>query len=300
MSARLQATVAVAMAAGLHLGAFALRPATVGAVSSGAGGESLVSLQAADASIAEMVEAWDAPPEVEMTPDATPPQPVQNIEVPELHAMQDAPPTLPQTSAPMALPSVADALPQADISLPPPPVAVELPTEPDIEPTIADIKPIPRPAPPEKAVAKPKPSAKVVKKPAKKAAPASAARAAQRASGAGGGAQAGSSGTSEAATLSKATVNDLRASWGAGIRMRIERRKVYPSAARNASGTVTVRLTVSRAGQLLGVSLAKSSGNAALDQAAIKAVNAARKFKAAPKGLTDSQYSFSLPMRFSR
>jgi len=300
MSARLQAAAAIAMAAGLHLGAFALRPASVGAVSSGAGGEGLVSLQSADASIAEMVEAWDKPPEIETTPDATPPQPVHNIEAPALRTALGAAPSLPQVASPMALPSVADALPEADISLPPPPVAVEPPTEPEIEPAIADIKPIPRPAPPEKAVIKSKPPAKVAKKPAKKAAPASAARAAQRASGAGGGAQAGSRGTSEAATLSKATLNDLRASWGAGIRMRIERRKLYPAAARNASGTVTVRLTVSRSGQLLGVSLAKSSGNAALDQAAIKAVNAARKFKAAPKGLTDSQYSFSLPMRFSR
>ncbi|MBU2865646.1 energy transducer TonB [Pacificibacter marinus] len=299
MSARLQAAAAIAMAAGLHLGAFALRPATVGAVSSGAGGEGLVSLQAANASIAEMVEAWDKPPEIEMTPDVTPPQPVQNIQAPELHAARDAPPRLPQVAAPMALPSVADALPEADISLPPPPVVAEEEPDPEIEQALAGIKPIPRPAPPEKAVTKPKPPAKVAT-PAKKAAPASAARAAQRASGAGGGAQAGSNGTSEAATLSKATLNDLRASWGAGIRTRIERRKTYPNAARGASGTVTVRLTVSRSGQLLGVSLAKSSGNAALDQAAINAVNVARKFKAAPKGLTDSQYSFSLPMRFSR
>jgi protein TonB len=158
-----------------------------------------------------------------------------------------------------------------------------------------DVRPPQRPEPQKK----PTPAPKKAAKPEPKAAP-SAARAAQRASGSGNGAQAGSGGTSAAATLSKATINSLRASWGASIRTRIERRKAYPSAARGAAGTVTVRLSVSRTGQLLSVSLVKTSGNAALDQAALNAVKAARSFPAAPKGLTESQYSFSLPMRFSR
>ncbi len=292
MSGRLQAAAALALAVGLHLAAFALREAPVGAVSSGAGGEDLVSLQAANASIAEMVEAWDKPPELAAVPEVAPPQPVpqpvQPPQMPDRPAIADAPPVLPQPVAPMALPTVAEALPQADVSLPPPVVA-----EPAYEPApMVDVRPPPRPEPQKK-------SAPAPKKPAKKAAP-SAGQAAQRASGSGNGAQAGAGGASAAATLSKSAVNNLRASWGASIRTRVERRKTYPSAARGASGTVTVRLAVSRAGQLQAVSVAKSSGNAALDQAALNAVKAARSFPAAPKGLTESSYSFNLPMRFSR
>ncbi|QCO54744.1 TonB family protein [Pseudorhodobacter turbinis] len=288
MSGRLQACVAIALAMGLHVGAFALHPAPIGANSSGAGGENLLSLQAANASIAEMVDDWDEPPQAPQIAEVPPQQPVQSIEAPKLPAA----PT--QAVAPIALPSLSGGLPEAAISLPPPPPPQVIEPEYRPAPTV-DVRPPKKTDPQNKAKRQPKKAAK----PQKKAAP-SAARAAQKASGAGNGAQAGTGGTSTAATLSKATLNNLRASWGASIRARIERRRTYPSAARGASGTVAVRLTVSRSGQLRAVSVAKSSGNKALDQAAIKAVKAARKFPAAPKGLTESQYSFSLSMRFSR
>lgn len=231
MRGRVQAVSALALAISLHLGAFALRPAAVGAMSSRAGGADLVSLQAADASIAAMVDAWDRPPEVVTVPDAPPPQPVQTTALPDLRALPDPPLNLPE--------------------------------------------PAKKAKPPAKTTAK---AAK-----AKQASELQAGRTAQRASGTGNGTQAGAGGTAAAATLSKATVNNLRASWGASIRSRIERRKTYPSTARGASGTVTVRLSVSHAGQLLGVSVAKSSGNAALDQAALNAVTAAKSFRRRPR-----------------
>lgn len=103
-----------------------------------------------------------------------------------------------------------------------------------------------------------------------------------------------------AGTLSPAKLNDLKSSWGASIRSRIERRKAYPAAARGASGTVTVRLTVTRSGQLGGVSVVSSSGHPALDQAALNAVQSAATFPAAPKGLADASYTFTLPMKFAR
>lgn len=59
-----------------------------------------------------------------------------------------------------------------------------------------------------------------------------------------------------------------------------------------------VRITLAASGKLVGVSVAASSGNAALDAAAVKAVQAAGKFPAAPKGLADATYSFTLPMTF--
>jgi protein TonB len=94
--------------------------------------------------------------------------------------------------------------------------------------------------------------------------------------------------------------------WASTIRKRIEARKAYPAAAKGAQGTVTVmvrltvtvRLTVSRAGQLLGVAVVQSSGVAALDKAAVRAVQTAR-FPAAPEGMADDSASFALPMKFA-
>lgn len=278
---RSQAGVAIVLALALHVAGFVLRPEEAGAVSAGAGGEDLVSLQAADASIEALVEDWDKPPEVV---EDTPPEP----EVPQAFEPPPSLDTPPEIAPPvqmteaLELPQLSESLPS--VSPPPPP-----PPKPEPEPEKVEEKPKPKPKP----KAEPKPAAK-------KKQPAAAARPAQQAAGSGGGAQAGADGSAQSATLSKARVNDLKAGWGAAIRSRIERRKTYPGAARGASGTVTVRLTVSRAGALSGVSVARSSGNAALDEAAIKAVRAAGKFPSAPKGLNEASYSFTLPMRFAR
>ena len=110
----------------------------------------------------------------------------------------------------------------------------------------------------------------------------------------------GDDGQAQAPSLSQSRINDLTASWGASIRARIEKRKRYPMAADGASGTVTVRLTVTRSGALADLSIAASSGNAALDEAALKAVRAAGRFPAAPEGLSQGSTSFTLPMRFAR
>ena len=273
--ARLQAAVALILALGLHLGAFALRPGPAGASGSGAGGSELIALQAAGPSVAEMVAAWDAPPTAPPLPAlAAPVAP----EAPPLALAAPAPtdtaPALPTQAATLA-PALPDAVPQADTAAaPPPPPAV---------------KPRPRPAPPA-AAAEPRPEQP----------PPSESSAAQVATGAGGGAVAGNGGQAQAPSLSQARINDLTANWGATIRARIEKRKRYPLAADGASGTVTVRLTVTRSGALADLSVVASSGNAALDAAAVKAVRAAGRFPAAPEGLSQDSTSFTLPMRFAR
>lgn len=297
MSGHLQAGLAVAVAVALHIGLFALQPEPAGAVSSGAGGADLVSLQAADAVLADLVAAWDAPPQMmaDLPGDLTSPQATA---APTLSASPDP---APQAMAPMALALAprAEAPPGADLSLPPPPppepVIAQKP-EPVAQPK-AEAKPKPRPKDKAKPAAKPPSQQATSKTPAKQS---SAGQAAQKAAGAGGGAQAGDGGSAESATLSKARRTDLKAGWGATIRSRIERRKSYPSGANGASGSVTVQLTISQSGKLMAVSVAKSSGHAALDQAAVKAVRSAGKFPAAPKGLTEASYSFSLPMKFAR
>ena len=87
--------------------------------------------------------------------------------------------------------------------------------------------------------------------------------------------------------------------WGAKIRARIERRQRYPNGA-SGNGHVVVRLTVARSGQLLSHRIAKSSGNAAFDQAALRAVVRAGRFPSAPKTLDLQQLTFNLPMTFSK
>lgn len=102
-----------------------------------------------------------------------------------------------------------------------------------------------------------------------------------------------------ATAATKGQVKSLISRWGATIRKKVERRKTYPSAASGAEGKVTLRLTVTRGGALAGVSVARSSGNAALDKAAVQAVSRAGSFAAAPDGLTDASYSFTLQISFT-
>ncbi|MFN4156415.1 MAG: TonB family protein [Paracoccaceae bacterium] len=292
-SARVQAACALALAIGLHLGAFAFRPAPAGAVSSGSGGEALVSLQAADASLAELVADWDRPPQAVPDPAPALAQPGASAPPPRLAAPADTTPAL-SSLPPLALPRIADTAFVADVTLPEPlPEVAEL-TQPEPEPG-----PKPRPkARPDPAPEKPEVTTQQPKKP--RASTPSSGQAAQKSAGAGGGAQAGQSGQAQAATLSAARVKDLKNTWGASIRSRVERRKRYPAAARGASGTVTVRLTVTRAGALTGAAVASSSGSPALDEAALSAVRSAGPFPAAPNGLTEASHSFTLPMKFAR
>lgn len=277
--AQLHAGLALILAVGLHLGAFALRPQQAGAASSGDGGADIISIQAADASLTDMIAAWDRPPE--RVPEV-PPAPLDLVPEAVIEPLPAAIPmaalAMPQMPPPIATPN-APALPQ---------IAPASPVQ--VQPLAASVRPKPRPAP--KSTRDPAPAAK--------AAATAAARPAQKAAGSGGGTAAGEGGQASSATLSKGQANDLRASWGAAIRARIERRKAYPAAAGRVSGRVTVRLSVSPIGALLDLAVASSSGNAALDGAALRAVTSAGRFPKAPAGLTDSSYSFTLPISFDR
>lgn len=296
---KLHAFVALIVAVALHLAAFAWRPPEAGAVSSGAGGEALVSLEASSGSIAEMVEDWERPPEpVTEPPPQVPPQMALPEPPPQMTA-PDLPDTpVPAPAAPMALPQAPDMPDMQVAELPPPP---EPEPEPEPEP-LPDTRPPPRPAPQaepqpepepqrqEQQRAEPQPERQPAQPPAEN-------RAGQRAAGSGGGSSAGVSGSAQSATEARARTNDLQASWGATVRARIERRV---SSLRNARGTrVEVRILVSPAGRLLQVALTRSSGDASVDAAVLRAVSGAR-LPAAPAGLTDASYRFDLPMSFSR
>jgi len=253
----------------LHVAVFGWSPGgTAGIEGAGDGGDARISLQAASADVAEMVARFDAP-EVPVAALANP-LPPPEFRVPQVE-----------------LPALAP-LPAPDLAPPPPP-------KPEAEP--------PAPEPPKAEAPKPAPKKEPKKEPPAKAKPRATGThdsAGQRAAGAGGGGVAGNNGTAQETVAGTGKVANLRAKWGATIRARIERAKRYPSAAGRAGGKVTVRLSVTRGGDLASVALATSSGNAALDAAALEAVRRAGRFPAAPKGLSEPAYAFSLTIRFSR
>lgn len=177
-------------------------------------------------------------------------------------------------SVPAALP--IPALPAAE---PPPPAPEPL--------AAAPAAPAPKPKP-QKAKAAPavKDSAKAdpapaKAKPAQKPAQKAAAQAAPAPSTAG---------------ISAGEAKALKADWGAKVRARINRKVALP--ADSTPGTVKVRLEIAASGKLLAVGIAQSSGQPALDAAALKAVKSAAPFARAPKGLGEPSYSFSLPITF--
>lgn len=273
-------TVFAGIATLIHVALFATAPRS-GAQSSGAGGDALVSVQAASATVAEMVEAWEHPPQTvpQLEADLTQPLPVPAAPaVPQFELAR-----APRAAAQIALAKPAPAeTPEVDTAPPPPP--------PEQKPE-PEAKPEPQP--------RPRPKHEPERQQARKAEQTSAGRAEQRAAGSGGGAQAGQAGGSAVATAQAGQQAKLQAVWGAKIRSRIARRMRYPSGA-SGSGRVVVRISVSRTGQLLNYRIAKSSRNAVFDQAALKAVARAGKFPAAPKKLTLSQFTFDVPIGFPK
>lgn len=84
------------------------------------------------------------------------------------------------------------------------------------------------------------------------------------------------------------------------VAAHLRRYKHYPSSAGGATGVVMVAFSLSRGGSLQGVRLVRSSGNGALDQAAIAMVRRANPFPSIPADLNRSSATFSVPIRFAR
>ncbi|MCC1480225.1 cell envelope integrity protein TolA [Roseibaca sp. Y0-43] len=254
----------VALAA--HLAAFAA-VAPDGMAAGGDGGAGAVTvaapLGAADPALSAMVRAWTAPVAV-----AAPAEPLAPP------AARAEPDSLPQL-APTALPSLPGMIaPNADAA--PRLAAPDLPKLFDRPETPPEVRPRARPDPRAKAAA-PAPRASA---PAQRAG--GQAASAQRGQGT---AQVQSGGGNSASAL---------AEWGGRIRAAVLRAQTRPRT--NASGVVRLRLAVTAAGQLAGVSITGSSGNAALDQAAVRAVQRAR-LPRAPGGVSGT-HQFNLPVGF--
>ncbi len=79
------------------------------------------------------------------------------------------------------------------------------------------------------------------------------------------------------------------------VRARIARNR--PSG-RGRRGTAIVRFAISRSGGLSYVRLSRSSGNGALDRAAVSSVRRAAPFPRPPRDMTVGQRTFSIPFHF--
>ncbi len=80
----------------------------------------------------------------------------------------------------------------------------------------------------------------------------------------------------------------------------LQRYKRYPSSAAGASGVVKVRFALDRAGDVVSSTVARSSGNAVLDQEALAILRRANPFPAFPAEKPGSQDSFIGDINFSR
>ncbi len=195
-------------------------------------------------------------------------------------------------------PEVAEALPE-------PPTVVEPEPLPEPEPEIDPIEqmvmaelenvevPIPmmRPPPPKREVEKKEPAPKKVAKkqvqpPASQAARTAKAEVAQ------------SNRNAAAATANGAGRSVSPAKWQSRLMSHLERRKRYPSASRSnrEEGTVYVRFRIDDSGNVLSVSLSRSSGYPTLDSAVLDMVRAASPVPAPPAGVNKT---ITAPVRFN-
>ncbi|NBB97259.1 MAG: TonB family protein [Alphaproteobacteria bacterium] len=250
-------------AVAVHLAAFAaIAPDGMAAGGDGGAGAVTVAapLGAADPALSAMVRNWDAPVQVAAPPQMVAPPAPQTAPdaLPELR--RDSLPDLPGLVAPRGAPA-----PTVD-----PPELPKLFAQPETPPKT---RPRARPDPKAKASAPASP-------PAQRAS--GQGTAAQRGQGA---AQVQSGGGNSASAL---------AAWGGRIRAAVQRAQTRPGT--RARGVVRLRLAVTAGGQLAGVGITASSGNAALDQAALSAVQRAR-LPRAPEGVRGT-HRFNLPVGF--
>lgn len=113
--------------------------------------------------------------------------------------------------------------------------------------------------------------------------------------------QAGTRGRTQSDVGGRAASGDPRElnRYYARVRATLMRRKRYPSAAGSAQGIATVQFTISSSGSVVRASLTRSSGNAALDQAALSMARGGS-FPPIPDSVGRNQVTLSAPVNFTR
>lgn len=302
----------------------------------GGGGGGMPSVAAAPAEIAALVEAWETQPEPSappqrrlsssmpdagMRPVAPVPNAPQAARLSEALPLPTAPPaplgTLPPpiTESPPAeqrpergemaepestLPSVPDARAPSDRA--PHPATSPAPERRPVPPHDAlrreTVRAAPKPTP---QLSEQRESAERADAPmpsegaASSAGPSSATARAEAGSGGGASAGAGAAGAGGGAGGA-----DAKSSLGAAVRAAIEREKSYPRRARmrGVEGLLALQVTISRDGRLLGAGIARSSGEAMLDDAALDAARSVGRYPSAPGDLPGAEFSFVIPIAF--
>lgn len=267
----------IAVATASHLALF--DGGSIGAPdAAGDAGAAALTLAASSEALTAMVAAWERPVEA-MTETGMMAQTTQVV-------LQPAPPPTAAPALPRQPLAASDApLPDADL----PQIDTAVPPRPQRYAALQSPRPQLRPeAPTQPAAPKKAATQKTAAKPATK----------QTAAGSGKSKAAGTTKAAKAPAKQQSNTPALMAQWGNTIRSAVERRKTYPAGTR-AQGKVVLAVAVSSNGALAGVKVRRSSGHAALDQAAVTAVRRAR-FKPAPRGLPAGVHQFSLPISFGR
>ena len=319
-----EAILALGLATGAHLAAFAYLPQSLSGGSSGANGAAEVILQSASIELAALVDTWTESPEVTGEPPA--------MATPAADAVPDVqnatgPPDLPtkvaalQSAPAEALPEIQPLAPRTNVALPDLPLMAAPKLATDARPNRLAIRKPETPALPNQ-MAQPtldqppsaetesaqlpgprslrpvvRPAHIAAKAPKPKKAQQSEARPAQRAKGAGS-TQVRTTGktAAKAQGLSKSQLRSLQLNWLRGASAKIQRNIRKP----NIKETQTpgkIRVTISKSGRLVGVVLARSSGDARRDRAVLSGVKRSGRFKPAPKELTAPEYTFQLSFR---
>lgn len=224
----------------------------------------------ADADLRALVESWSAPPAVE-TPVEPAPATVQTARVSRDPAMPPTPATVARQPERLALA---------------PPVPVHVAREaPRSAPVLAAV-PSPRRRPDDLAPRTTAPAQ--VRSAVREVAPRATVPAQGR-------------GREAAPSPSGSEQTRLDRTYGETVRAEIARRRSYPAAAqaRGQTGRVTLRVTVSAEGALLGSGVLISSGEALLDRASLDAVTRVGRFPAAPTGLRQPRFTYDVQLVYA-
>ncbi|MDH2384807.1 MULTISPECIES: TonB family protein [unclassified Bradyrhizobium] len=92
----------------------------------------------------------------------------------------------------------------------------------------------------------------------------------------------------------------LTAKWGKKISAYLDLHKKFPENSKTKEGKVKLALVLNRLGKVLSVAVMETSGDAAFDDAAVSMVHRSDPVPAPPAGLTEDQFSFTLPVTFNK
>ncbi|RYF43033.1 MAG: TonB family protein, partial [Cytophagaceae bacterium] len=95
------------------------------------------------------------------------------------------------------------------------------------------------------------------------------------------------------------TEQRIRKTWEKQLVVHLARYRSYPTIAANQNAQVTLSFVLDQTGHLVSATVAKSSGDAAIDQAALTMMQRADPVPAPPASVASKGLNFSLPIVFT-